>query len=65
MKSWKKINFKRAQAEEIEIMDLGHSIVRFTDYHWRIDDKIDVWPSTRKYLKGGKIGFYEKMKDVL
>lgn len=25
-------------------------VTRFTDYHWRFNDKIDVWPTSKKYM---------------
>jgi hypothetical protein len=36
--------------EEIEqLKSLGYQIKKFTDYHYRINDILDVWPSKRKF----------------
>ena len=60
-------NLSQAENEIIEIEDAGHQVQRFTDFHWRIDDKIDVWPTSKKYMK--RDGFfnvknYNKLGDI-
>ena len=52
MKLWKKIALKEANDQVIGIEDDGHKFQALTDYHWKIDG-IDVWPSSKKYMKAG------------
>lgn len=63
---------KRLPIRTDEIMELGKvgwEIVKFTDYQYRINGKIDVYPIHRKYhiLKGGKRGTYPEngLKEFL
>lgn len=60
-------NLKQAQDEVVELEDAGHIISMFTDYHWRIDNYIDVWPSSKKYMKQDgnyKIKHFVHLKDI-
>ena len=60
--------YEEANEEVIELEDAGHQVTRFTDWHWRIDDKIDVWPGNKKYMKLDgfyQVKRYEKLKDIL
>lgn len=51
--------------EEIQILhNLGYKVKLFTQFHYRINDVLDVWP-TAKYKKfmqinSGEKGIYEK-----
>lgn len=65
MRLWQKTNLHEAEEEIIAIEDAGHSVTRFTDWHWRIDDETDVWPSKKKFMKNGVIKTYIKLKDIL
>lgn len=47
----KQANIEQAESDAAELEDAGHTVTRFTDFHWRVDDKIDVWPSTKKFMK--------------
>jgi hypothetical protein len=64
MKEWKRIALEEALDEAIAIEDSGNKVERFTDYHWRING-IDVWPSSKKYMKNGVVQHYKNLKDVL
>lgn len=60
-------NLIKAEEEIAELEDCGHTVERFGDFHWRIDDYYDVWPSSKKYMKkdgNGKSGKYNRMKDI-
>lgn len=59
----KRLNLEKANEEIIEIEDEGHQVERFTDYHWRIEG-IDVWPSSRKFMKRKIINHYKHLKDI-
>jgi hypothetical protein len=66
-KLWKKGNLEKAQGEIIEIEDAGHEVTRFTDVHWRIDGKIDVWPSSKKYMHLDgfwQVEHYQNINDI-
>ncbi len=49
MKTWKKLNLRKANEELIELLDDGHKIDLLTDWHWRIDGVVDIYPSTKTY----------------
>jgi len=61
---WKKEALEKAEFDVIKIEDNGHTVERLTDYHWKING-IDVWPSSKKYMKNGVIRKYNKIADVL
>ncbi len=64
-RAWKARNLKEALEEMIELMDDGHDVFTYTDWHWRING-IDVWPSVKKFKKRGRpVQHYEKLSDVL
>lgn len=65
MKAWKVEAYKQANKEVVALEDEGHMIERLTDYHWRINGLIDVWPSSKKYQKAGRVRTYKKLKEVL
>lgn len=66
MKEFKKRNLEQAEIQAIELEDLGHSIFRSTDYHWKLDGNIDIWPSVKKYMgRDKKIHFYENLIDIV
>lgn len=56
-------NLAEGNEEVIELEDDGHEITRFTDYHWRIDG-MDVWPSSKKFVKRQLVREYEHLKDI-
>lgn len=63
--AWKKIAYEKACEEIYEIEDLGHEVLRLTDYHWKING-IDVWPSSKKYMVNGIVKTYqESIKEIL
>lgn len=67
MKPIKKQNYESCLAEYHESLD-GHDVNMFTDSHWRIDDRYDIWTTTKKFIdrkKGGKAKPFEKISDVL
>lgn len=67
MKAWQHAALAAAEVEAAALEDAGHTIIRLSDYHWRIDDKIDVWPSRKKFmLKGGTVVMhYHQLQDVI
>ena len=62
--AWKKVALEQAKVDAIEIEDDGHTVQMFTDYHWRIDG-IDVWPSSKKFMKGGVVRKYKRLQNIL
>jgi|CXWL01.1.fsa_nt_gi hypothetical protein len=61
--SWRRNALEQARIDVNEVMDSGHKVIMYTDFHWKIDG-IDVWPSALKYMKGGVIRRYEKLSDI-
>ena len=61
---WKKIAYREALDEIIELEDEGYKIERLDDYHWKYKD-IDIWPSSKKYQKNGVVLEYDKIRDIL
>lgn len=59
----KRQNLKEGMEEIYEIEDDGHEVMRFTDYHWRIDG-MDVWPSAKKFMKRRIVRTYDHLKDI-
>lgn len=33
-----------------KVMKLGYYVVGYTEYHFRIQDRVDFWPSTGKWF---------------
>ncbi len=64
MKMSHRLALSEAETEVVALEDEGHTVVRCTDYHWKIDG-IDVWPSARKFMKHGRVRFYEQLADVV
>ena len=64
MKTWKIQAYNQASNEIVEIEDNGHKVIRFNDYHWRIDNEIDIWPSTKKFMKNGQVKKYSTLKEI-
>lgn len=62
--TWKRIALEEARKEIIDIEDAENDVLMLTDYHWRING-IDVWPSSRKYMKNGKVRHYENLLDII
>lgn len=65
MKIVNQCNYEEALRDIIGIEDDGHKVQRFNDWHWRIDNYIDVWPSSKKYRKNGKILHYNRLTDII
>ncbi len=62
--NWKRIAYKEALDELVELEDDGFKIFRSTDWHW-IYKGIDIYPSCRKAYKNGRIVYYKKIRDIL
>lgn len=63
----RKLNLIEAENEIVEIEDCGHKVSRMTDYHWRIDEYIDIWPSSKKFMKldgNFKVHIYKRIRDI-
>lgn len=60
----KRLNLKEANEQAIELEDAGHTIERFNDYHWRIDGHIDVWPSSKKFMRNWLVKHYRNLQDI-
>lgn len=42
-----------------------HTIEQFSKYHFRVDGKIDVWPSGKKFQKQNQsVQNYNEIKDI-
>lgn len=68
--AWKDLALKQAQ-EYIKVFEeKGYIVKKFTEYHWRISDVLDVWPSSKKCMfldSDGDtvIGHYEEITELL
>ena len=61
-------DWKIKEGEKIEqLRSKGYTVQKFTDFHFRINNKIDVWPSVGKYwVKGTKVkGRYYDLNSLL
>ena len=46
----RKVRDRQREQERIEtILALGYFAMQFCDTHWRIQDRIDFWPSTGRW----------------
>lgn len=63
MKQSRKNNLSESESELALLVDEGHEVVRHTDIHWKIDG-IDVWPTTKKYMKNGNVRIYQSLRDI-
>ena len=61
---WKIIAYKEALIEIIELEDDGFNIERLTDWHWKYKN-INIYPSSKKIVKNGKVSNYNKIRDIL
>jgi hypothetical protein len=62
MKSHKKTRNLIQGKEELEqLVALNFDVVQFAPYHFRINGRLDVWPSTKKWFDRatGRKGSYE------
>jgi len=63
----RKSNLEQAEHDIATIEDEGHLVERFTAFHWRVDDLIDVWPSSKKFMvRDGnfRVRIYNQMKEI-
>ena len=53
--------------QNIDSLLTGYDVKKFTDFHWRINDELDIWPSKNKYhvLETDERGTYTNLKDLL
>ncbi len=48
-KRWRRFNLREG-SEELEILVAeDYQVVQFSPYHFRVNDKLDIWPSSRKW----------------
>ena len=62
--AWKKRAYSQFVYEGMHILSDTHEVVELSPYHFRIDGKIDLWPSSKKFMKNGRVGKYEKLEDI-
>jgi hypothetical protein len=50
-----------------ELVALDYRVEQFAFYHFRINERLDVWPSTKKYYdhKTLKKGFYDDLVEFV
>jgi hypothetical protein len=55
------------QGEILALRETGHSVVRLTEYHFRIDGALDLYPTRRRFhdLRTGKRGTYGRPAEAL
>ncbi len=66
-KSAKKENWQKG-TEALEILVAwDYKVQPFSDIHFRINDRLDVWPSTKKWydLKTQRKGVYEELESFV
>lgn len=60
-RAWKVEAYKKA----VEVVDMGYELEKFTDWHWRLNGIIDIWPSSQKYMVGKQVKHYQNLKEIL
>jgi len=68
MKVSRRTNLSEAEQDSVLIEDMGIRIERFTDFHWRLNDKIDIWPSSKKFMiRDGfhKVRFFSSLLEIV
>ena len=66
MKQWKQDAFNNFANRQSELSD-DHKIEQLSEWHFRIDDYIDVWPSGKKYSftkYPARVFRYKKIEDI-
>ena len=61
-------NRLRSSGETFEILvAMDYRVEQLSEYHFRVNGKLDIWPSSRKYydIKLGRKGEYVKLKDFV
>lgn len=49
-------------AKDLEILvALDYQVIPFSEYHFRINNEMDVWPSSKKYMRFGQVHTYENL----
>ncbi len=60
----KRKNFKEFAYIQSELGD-DHKIEQLSEWHFRIDGRIDVWPSTKKFMiRGQSVSNYNQIKEI-
>ena len=73
LSSKKQLNKRHAEVDLEELDALGFEVIKFTDWHWRInkpdyeDFAVDVWPTRNKLmsLKDYKPEIYRSLLDAI
>ncbi len=71
MKPAKEKAWDEANNDIIAFEDAGFSVVRHSELHWFIANRLHVWPSARKYMfqdpggTQGKAQKYDRLTDLL
>ena len=62
-----KHNTRNAEDELEALVSFDYSVVQFTEWHFRINGRLDIWPPRRKYYdnKSMRKGTYSTLKDLV
>lgn len=65
-KSKKRADLKKGE-EDLEILvALDYQVQQFSEYHFRINNRLDIWPSSKKWcLPGQKSGTYTDLQALV
>ena len=48
--SWeRRQNLKQGESELEQLVAFDYEVFQFSEYHFRINNRLDVWPSTHKW----------------
>ncbi len=66
-KQIKKQNWQEGTDDLENLVAWDYKVVPFSDIHFRINDRLDVWPSTRKWydMKTKRTGQYQKLESFV
>lgn len=62
MNKTEKIQNLSQGAKDLEVLvALDYKVHQFTEYHFRIEGEMDVWPSVKKYMRFGQVYNYDNL----
>jgi len=62
-KAWKRRNLAKGESALESLVAWDYRVVQFSEYHFRVNERLDVWPSSKKWFdtKTGRKGDYEEL----
>lgn len=67
MKPIKKHNLTAGEVALENLVSWDYTVKQFSDIHFRINNRLDVWPTTKKYYdhKTFRKGYYEELESFV